>query len=468
MSSGMPNIVSNFIGGEYCVPRSGTYLNRINPTTGIQNGQSPDSDAVDIVMAVQAANKAFEKWSQTSVLERAQILNRIGDAIESQAEKFAELEAVDTGKPVCLSREFDVPKSALNFRYFAERILTDQATSNSSNKYSIRQPVGVCGLITSYDSPLYSLSAKLAPCLAMGNAAVCKPSPVSSLSVNLLTSILRDSGLAPGVCNVVYGRGETAGAALVQHPGVTLISFTGSTETGVKIQKGVGQKVKKIGLELGGKNANIVLKDADLKAAVSGSIRAAFSNSGQNCFSGSRLYVQEDIYEEFMTEFRAQADRLKIGNPLSSDTNLIGPLISEERLAKIEAAVAQARAEKAKVTVGGERPKGLPEEFHGGYFYAPTVIEDLDNCSDLWGNEIFGPVVTVQSFKYAHEAVKWANTSTYDLSASIWTADLERAHKLAREIKVGVVWLNTWGERDPRVPSDDALDFYSKLKTILL
>jgi len=464
MNLEVPNIVANFIGGEFNLPRSGAYLDRKNPSTGMSVGKTPDSDAVDTVMAVKAAHGASEKWSQVSVAERAQILNRVADLIEKHAQEFAEIEAIDTGKPIQISLRYDVPKAALNFRYFAAKILTEQ-TSSQESQYSIRQSVGVAGVITSYDMSLVLLSAKLAPCLAMGNTAVCKPAHNSTLSANLLVSVLCEVGVPPGVCNMVYGRGETAGVALVQHPGVPLISFTGATDTGVIVQTKAARNTKKLSLALSAKNPNIVLKDADLKTAVAGSIQSAFSNSGQNAFSGSRLYVQEEIYEKFMTEFRAQVAALKVGDPLLAETAM-GPLATESQLLKVEAAVAQALSEKAKVTVGGKRPK-MSDELSGGYFYTPTVIEDLDNCSDLWSNEIFGPVVTAQSFKYAHEAVKWANTSTYKLSASIWTSDLARAHKLAREIKAGVVRLNSVGEYDPRI-GDDALEFFSELKTISL
>ena len=474
--------VLNFIGGEYTPPRSGQFLNNINPATGEVIGQLPDSDAVDVVMAIQAAHRASEKWAKTPVRERARMLNQIADRIESRIEQFAKLESLDVGKPVWLAREVDIPRAILNFRYFAAKLLTEETGAFDSDgalvQYSLRQPVGVGGLISPWNLPLYLLTWKLAPCLAMGNTAVCKPSEITPLTANLLAEVLREVNLPSGVCNIVYGRGETAGAALVQHPGVPLISFTGGTDTGVKIQQLAAPHVKKMSLELGGKNANIVCKDADLSAAVKGSIRAAFLNSGQICLCGSRLYVQEEIYDEFMKQFRAQVAELKTGDPSAADT-FIGPLVTGEQREKSLRAIAQATREGAKVTVGGRVPEILPKELFGGYYLEPTVIEDLDHCSDLWANEIFGPIVTVQKFKLAKDAIKWANTSTYGLSASVWARDVSRAHKMAREIEAGTVWVNTWAQRDPRVPfggvkhsgigregGDHSLDFYSELKTV--
>ncbi len=475
--------ILNFIGGEYSGARSGKFLNNTNPATGEAMGELPDSDAVDVVMAIQAAHRAAEKWAKTPSAERSRLLNLIADRIEQRADEFAKLEALDVGKPKWLAREVDVPRAILNFRFFAAKILTEETGGFDSDgalvQYSLRQPVGVCGLISPWNLPLYLLTWKLAPCLAMGNAAVCKPSELTPLTAHLLSEIVSDI-LPPGVCNIVYGRGETAGAALVQHPGVPLISFTGGTDTGIKITQSSAPQLKKLSLELGGKNANIVCKDADLSAAVKGSIRAAFLNSGQICLCGSRLYVQEDIYDSFMKEFREQTAALKIGDPMADDT-FIGPLVNGQQREKSLAAIQQATREGAKVTVGGRVPETLPQQLRGGFYLEPTVIEDLDHCSDLWANEIFGPIVTVQTFKLPQDAIKWANTSTYGLSASVWTRDVSRAHKMAREIQAGTVWVNTWAKRDPRVPfggvkhsgigregGDHSLDFYSELKTVCL
>ncbi len=473
---------TNFIGGEFVAPKSGKYLQKFDPTTGEVMAEVPDSDALDVVTAVKAAHSALEKWSETPARERAKILMRIADLLEARAEEFADIESREVGKPVWLARETDLPRAILNFRFFAAKILTETTMAADQDgkwlNYVLRQPVGVCGLIGPWNLPLYTMTFKLAPCLAMGNVAVCKPSELTPGSLLKLAEILNEAGLPPGVCNIVCGRGETAGAALVQHPGVPLISFTGGTDTGTKIQQLAAPQTKKLSLELGGKNANIILKDADIAKAVQGSIRAAFLNSGQICLCGSRLLVQDDIYQKFIEEFRKQTQELKVGDPREKDT-FMGPLISREQLQKTLDAVEQAKKEAGRVTVGGQAPTHTPAGMKGGYFYAPTIIEDLTNCSDIWQREIFGPVVTVASFKYAHNAVTLANTSPYGLSVSLWTADISRAHKLAAQIDAATVWVNTWAQRDPRVPfggakasgfgregGDCSLDFYSELKTI--
>jgi aminomuconate-semialdehyde/2-hydroxymuconate-6-semialdehyde dehydrogenase len=473
--------LTNFINGEFVAPKNGKYLAKHDPTTGRVMAEVPDSDALDVVAAIQSARQALEKWSATPARERARVLNKIADLVEANADELAAIESRDVGKPVWLARETDMARTALNFRFFAAKIMGETSLAAALDdqfvNYVLRQPVGVCALIGPWNLPLYTLTWKLAPCLAMGNTAVCKPSELTPSSMLRFAEILLEAGLPPGVCNIVCGRGETAGAALVQHPGVPLISFTGGTETGARIQAMAAPHTKKLSLELGGKNANIILKDANIEKAVAGSVRAAFLNSGQICLCGSRLLVQEEIYEKFMTEFRQATLKFKVGDPRDKDT-MMGPLVSAAQLAKTVEAVEQAKKEAGRVTVGGAPPE-LPENLRGGYFYAPTIIEDLTNCSDLWQREIFGPVVTVVSFKYPHEAVKLANTSSYGLSASLWTADITRGHKIAAQIAAGTVWVNTWAQRDPRVPfggvkasgmgregGDWSLDFYSEMKTI--
>lgn len=474
--------IQNFINGEFLPSKNGRYLDNFEPATGQVYSQFPDSDALDVVQAVKAAHEALSDWSATSVKERAQILNKIADVVEKNADELAIAESKDQGKPVLLARETDMNRVVTNFRFFAAKILTEETKASHMDgkaiNYTLRKPVGVCGLISPWNLPLYLLSWKLAPCIAMGNTAVVKPSEVTPMTAFLFAQLLNDVGLPKGVCNIVFGRGETAGTALVQHPGVPLISFTGGTETGAKIQAATANQFKRISLELGGKNANIIFKDADLKKAVATSLRSSFLNSGQICLCGSRILVQEEIYENFMTEFRAQVKALKVGDPTLKET-FMGPLVSEEHFKAVSAAITQAKKEGGKVTVGGGRPAGLPEKFKDGYFLEPTIIEDLNNCSELWHEEIFGPVVTVASFKHPHEAVKLANTSSYGLSASIWTSDVTRAHKVASQIEAGTVWVNTWMMRDLRVPfggmkssglgregGDYSLDFYSEIKNV--
>lgn len=485
--------IQNYIGGEFSESQSGEAQEVLNPATGRPIAKSPKSSALDVVAAVKAANEAFKSWSLTPPQERARVMNRIADLIEEQKEELARLECENVGKPFKLAIESDIPRTIFNFRYFAAKIIAETESSaltfqkdpknpektNTFVNYVVRAPVGVAALIAPWNLPLYTLTWKLAPCLAMGNTAVCKASDTTPVTAFRLAQILHEAGLPRGVANFVFGSGRDVGTPLVQHPGVRLVSFTGSTETGATLQKLTQGQFKRMSLELGGKNANIVFKDANIKEAVQGAIRASFLNSGQVCLSGSRLMIQDDIYKEFLSEFVKETKALKIGDPRDSDT-FMGPLVSKEQLEKIEKAVALAKKENGKILCGGERLK-MSGDLVGGYFYAPTVVEDLTMCSELWQDEIFGPFVTVMSFKYQHDAVKWANTSSYGLSASIWTNDLSRAHTVASQIQAGTVWVNSWSVRDPRVPfggikqsgmgregGEYSMDFYSDIKTICL
>ena len=446
--------LANFIGGDFSAPKNGKYLDNYDPASGEVWAKVPDSDAIDAVDAIRSANEAFPAWSKTSVEERAKILNRIADILEDRIDEFAALESRDVGKPLKLARQTDMNRAVLNFRFFASQILTQTSESvdlqSKGFAYVQRQPLGVAALISPWNLPLYLLTWKLAPCLATGNTAVCKPSEVTPMTAFKLAEVLQEAGLPKGVCNILFGTGPSAGAPLVQHPGVPLVSFTGGTETGRKIQDLAGPHFKKVSLELGGKNANIILKDADLEKALEMTLKSSFLNSGQICLCGSRVFIQDAIYDEFMAEFRKRTSDLVVGDP-KDDQTFMGPLVSRDQLEKVQAAVQQAKSEEGRITVGGETPS-LGDHLEGGYFYSPTIIEDLTNCSDLWQKEIFGPVVTVQKFKYPHEAVKLANTSSYGLSASLWTKDLTRAHKMAGEIQAGTVWINTWMLRDLRLP----------------
>lgn len=473
----------NFIDGQHKEPLSGQFIPNFDPSTGEVYSELADSNELDVIHAIQAAQKAFEKWKNTKAEERARYLNKIADLIDQNLEKLAAAESKDQGKPVALARKMDIPRVAWNFRYFASLILQkhEMATDMDGEaiNYVLRQPMGVAGLISPWNLPLYLLSWKIAPAIAAGNTVVCKPSELTPMTASMLGDILNEADLPPGVVNIVLGRGEPAGSTLCSHPGVPLISFTGGTATGEKIIQSTASNFKKLSLELGGKNANIILKDADLKKAVATTIRSSFLNQGEICLCGSKILVQQEIHEEFLHEFVKQTEALKIGDPSQEDT-FMGPLVSKGHLDKVTSSIALARKEKGQILSGGEAPE-LEAPFNKGYFLKPTIINELTHCSEIHQTEIFGPVVTVNPFKYAHEAVKWANTSPYGLSASLWTKDVSKAHKLAAQLDVGTVWVNTWMKRDLRVPfggvkasglgregGDHSLDFFTETKTVCI
>jgi acyl-CoA reductase-like NAD-dependent aldehyde dehydrogenase len=428
-------------------------------------------------MAVVAAKKAFAKWSKTSAQERANILYKIADLLERDKEKFAKAESIDQGKTYKRALEIELPRAVLNFRFFAGAILHQKETSTTVGddylNYTLRQPVGVAGLISPWNLPLYLITWKLAPALAYGNTAVCKPSEFTSMTAFMLASILQEANLPEGVCNMVFGTGERAGSVLVEHPSVPLISFTGGTATGEKIYRASATHFKKLSLELGGKNPNIIFNDADLKKCVPMTINSSFANQGEICLCGSRIYVQDEILPKFLEQFKAETEKLIVGDPLDEKT-FVGPLVSAQHLDKVMSCVEKAKNEGAKILSGGERLN-----INGGYFMKPTIITDLDRCSDLMQTEIFGPVVTITPFKYMKDVVELANTGPYGLSASIWTQDVSRAHKMAAKLDAGMVWVNTWTRRDLRLPfggmkssgigregGDTSIDFFTETKTV--
>ncbi len=473
--------IQNFINGQWKEANTGKSIDKVSPVTGKVIYQMPDSDAVDVVQAVQAATKAFPAWSALTHYERSQFLSRIADRIQERAEEFALAETEDVGKPIELSRTLDIPRAVSNFRFFAGRLHHHEERSTEMDgkflNYTLRQPIGVAGLISPWNLPLYLLTWKIAPALAMGNTVVCKPSELTPQTAFLLSEVMKEVELPPGVCNMVFGTGPSSGQPLVEHPGVPLISFTGGTATGEQISKSAAPFFKKLSLELGGKNSAIILKDADLKRAVLGTVRSSFLNQGEICLCTSRILVQEEIYEKFLADFSAEVDNLVVGDPLAKNT-FMGPLISKAHFDKVQKVLHQAIDEKGKLTAGlGDTELG--DQFKGGFFMRPKVIADLTQCSDVHQTEIFGPVVTIQSFKYPADAVKMANTTPYGLCATLWTQDISKAHKLAQNLQVGTVWINSWLQRDLRMPfggqkasglgregGEHSFDFFSEQKTV--
>lgn len=446
--------ILHYIGGELVAARSGGRFDDVDPATGSVCASVPDGDELDVEAAVHAAEGAFPAWSHTPAQERSRILLRIAELVERETDALARIESVDTGKPWSLARSLDIPRAVANLRFFATAILHTRSEAHPTEvalNYTLRLPRGVAGCISPWNLPLYLLTWKIAPALATGNTVVAKPSEVTPMTAFRLSELCREAGLPAGVLNVVHGLGAKAGAALVAHPRVPAISFTGGTVTGAAIARAAAPMFKKLSLELGGKNPNLVFADANLDSALATSVRAAFSNQGQICLSGSRLFVEEPIFDRFVAAFVEQVKALRVGDPLEPDTQQ-GSLVSRAQHEKVLAYIDIARKDGGRILCGGAPPARLPERCRGGWFVEPTVIAGLDPASRVNREEIFGPVVTVTPFRSEDEVVAWANATDYGLAASLWTASLPRAHRVAERLQAGTVWINCWMLRDLRVP----------------
>lgn len=446
--------IKNYINGEYVDADSGSTLENVNPATGKVYSLIADSALTDIDHAVSAAQGAFSRWSGLDAGSRSKHLLRLADAIEENVEALALAESVDNGKPVSAARSLDIPRAAKNFRFFATAILHESSESHASGSgiinYTLRQPLGVVGAISPWNLPLYLFTWKIAAALAAGNCVVGKPSELTPMTASMLGQLCTDSGLPPGVLNIVHGRGKTAGSALVTHKNVCAVTFTGGTETGAKIAAMTAPAFKKTSLELGGKNPTLVFADCNYEKALTTSLRAAFANQGEICLCGSRIYIEESIYDRFLGDFVERATALTVGDPLDSSSDL-GALVSENHLRKVLEHVQIARAEGGTVLCGGDRVE-LEGRCAGGFFMGPTVITDLPAQCRTNSEEIFGPVVTLNSFKTDAEVLELSNASRYGLSASVWTENVARAHRMAADLETGIVWVNCWMVRDLRTP----------------
>lgn len=441
--------LDNFIDGMFVPPVSGKYFDDLNPATGDAIAKIPDSDAADVAQAVTAAKDAFAPWSATPAEERSRILLAIADLIEDDRGELALLESEDSGKPVSLAARMDIPRAIANFRFFATAILHESSeahmTDDRALNYTLRRPVGVAGLISPWNLPLYLLSWKIAPAIAAGNTCVAKPSELTPLTAHRLAELMVAAGLPAGVVNIIHGYGAKAGAAITAHPDVPLISFTGGTVTGAQVAATAAPLFKKLSLELGGKNPNVVFADADLDEAVATSIRSSFTNQGEICLCGSRIFVERSIYDAFVERFVDATKKLRVGDPRDPDTD-VGALISEAHLAKVTGYLELAKQEGGTIVTGGTRVD------RAGFFLEPAVITGLDCDCRVLQEEIFGPVVTITPFDGEEDAVRFANSTRYGLSATLWTRDLQRAHRVAAQLQAGTIWVNCWLLRDLRVP----------------
>jgi len=447
--------ILNYIDGELVPPVGGAFLPNVEPATGTPYSEVPDSDGRDVELATSAAEAAFPSWSRTSAAERSRLLLRVADLIEAKREALARAESVDTGKPIRVARSLDIPRSAVNFRFFATAILhfhsESHATDHKAINYTLRRARGIAGLISPWNLPLYLLSWKIAPALAAGNTAVAKPSEITPMTAFLLSEICREAGLPRGVLNIVHGTGPKVGSAITAHPKISTISFTGGTRTGAEIAITCAPMFKKVALELGGKNPSIIFADAPLDEVVPTSVHASFDNQGQLCLSGSRIFVERSAFHPFVERFVKATRALKLGDPLEEETDH-GALVSRAQIDKVATYLDQARSDGGRILCGGRTPQGLPERCREGFFVEPTIITGLPVDSRVNQEEIFGPVVTVTPFDTEDEVVTFANSTPYGLTGSLWTHNLPRAHRMAEKIHSGTLWINCWMLRDLRVP----------------
>ncbi len=474
--------VENFIAGSFTPAQSKQTINNFNPATEQIIATIPRSQKEDVEHAVTSAHSAQKEWSKLTLEQRADWLDKIADALEEKTEEIAHTESMDTGKPIALARRVDAARSVSNFRFFAAfgRQLTQQ-TFQMDDAINIvhRTPVGTVGLITPWNLPLYLLTWKVAPALLMGNTIVAKPSEITPLTANMLAQTFAELGLPQGVFNLVHGLGPEVGQAILEHPGIKAISFTGGTDTGRIVARTAAPMFKKLSLELGGKNATVVFADADLDNAVDGAVRAAFTNSGQVCLCGSRIFIESEIAEDFKQKFIEKVRAIQLGDPMDEETEM-GTVISPEHLLKVESYIDLAQKEGGVILTGGTRemtgyygPEGI------GAYLRPTVVDKLPHTSRCATEEIFGPMVTLHSFTTEHEVLEMINQSEYGLAGSVWTSNLERGQQFAQQIESGIVWVNTWLHRDLRTPFGGvknsgvgreggqwSLDFFSELTNI--
>jgi len=446
--------IANYINGALVKPSSGEYLDNYSPSNGQVYSLVPNSSSQDIESAVSSAKEAFSSWSKTTKKYRSDLLMRLADKIEENTEDLIIAESLDNGKPETLARLVDIPRASENFRFFASAILHFSSEIHDMDgralNYTLREPIGVAACISPWNLPLYLLTWKIAPALATGNTVVAKPSEVTPMTAYLLSKICIEIGFPKGVLNIVHGLGSEIGDTLTGHPDTPIVSFTGGTLTGKHIAQVTAPMFKKLSLELGGKNPNIVFSDANFDKALEMAVKAGFSNQGQICLCGSRLFIQDDIYDTFKEALVKKVLNLKVGDPKEKDIDL-GAVVSKEHMNKILSKIEESKEMGGAILTGGNR-KFLDGELSGGYYIEPTVIEGLSYDCSINQEEIFGPVLTLIPFKSEEEVIMMANSTEYGLSASIFTENITKGHRVAAAINSGVVWINTWLLRDLRIP----------------
>jgi aminomuconate-semialdehyde/2-hydroxymuconate-6-semialdehyde dehydrogenase len=454
MNLNAPKQILNYIDGQFCDPEKGQFMDNVNPATGAVYSQTPDSDAEDVQLAVNAAQRAFPDWSNRTPEFRFKVLNKMATLIEENLEALALAETNDNGKPLTLSTRVDIPRAAENFRFFATALMHYASESHSMEdraiNFTLRKPIGVVGCISPWNLPLYLFSWKIAPALAAGNCVVAKPSEVTPMTAYLLCEIASAAGMPPGVLNIVHGAGPSCGSAIVQHPDIKAISFTGSTRAGKDIATVTAPMFKKVSLELGGKNPNIIFADCNWEKMLHTTVQSSFANQGQICLCGSRILIEASIYEKFKTAFIDKVQNMIPSDPLLKESKQ-GAIVSKMQYDKVLDCIALAKEEGGTILLGGTpvQPEGRCAE---GYFIEPTIIEGLGPHTRTNMEEIFGPVVTLQPFNSEEEALALANASDYGLAATIWTENVNRAHRMAQRVHSGIIWVNCWLQRDLRTP----------------
>ena len=475
--------ISNYINGQLVPPVSGKYIDNVNPAEGKVYSLIPDSDKEDVDAATIAATNAFEMWSTMAIEKRAAILQRVADLIDRDLDQLALAESIDNGKPVKLAKVVDIPRASANMRFYATAGIhfssEAHVTGTEAVNYTLRTPVGVAGCISPWNLPLYLFTWKIAPALAAGCTVVAKPSEITPMTAFLFSKLCIEAGMPPGVLNIVHGLGAKAGQAIIEHPSIPAISFTGGTVTGKKIASTAAPMFKKLSLELGGKNPNIIFADCDFEQTIQTTVLSSFSNQGEICLCGSRIFVEKPLYEKFVDAFVAKVKTLKVGDPNDEQTK-VGALVSETHMRKVLSYIDLAKQEGGTIILGGKQIS-IGGRCSAGYFIEPTVITGLPFDCRTNQEEIFGPVVTIMPFEREEEVIDYANSTTYGLSATIWTENLKRAHRVSAKVKSGIIWVNCWLFRDLRTPFGgmkqsgvgreggwDALKFFTETRNVCI